>query len=87
MASRSEGSRCAVSSGCGSRRLVLRVKYVDRSVNGLACAKCLSPLKITALTAQPKPYDVSPDDQRFLMIQQIGTEAAGDVVSAQNLFE
>ena len=32
-------------------------------------------------------YDVTPDDQRFIMIRQLGEDTAGELFLVQNFFE
>ena len=32
-------------------------------------------------------YDVSPDDQRFVMLRPLGTDEPGSLILVQNLFE
>lgn len=53
----------------------------SRSVNGAHCSSFRG--------AVGRPYDISPDDQRFILVRTVGTEEAAPapLILVQNWFE
>ncbi len=70
-----------------------------RRVTGLAGSQTMEPLSRRALERVPvlrcgrgcsynRAYDVSPDDQRFVMVQPVGETAdTGELIVVENFFE
>ncbi len=69
----------------GRNQMVAAVLPGPRFVTGER--RVLFPIQGFRSTPQHQQYDVTPDDQRFVMIRNVGAEEAWELIVVENFFE